>query len=134
MSDKFTIVAGDEVTKYSAPKFAVGDRVTINNGTRVYTVESIDGSLCKLKDDGTVNTHHLHPAAPRMNTECLGWVERKRRCHPHGGFVVLAEKPNSTKYGGTEFATWRMDLEGNCFWGHYFMENYAKAYHDFIMR
>lgn len=34
-----------------------------------------------------------------------------------GQFVVLA---NTEKMGQTEYATWRMDREGNTFWGRYY--------------
>jgi hypothetical protein len=44
--------------------------------------------------------------------------------------VVLCHLPNNT---ATPWATWRVDCQGNCYWGHY-LHTEAEAREDFADR
>ena len=44
--------------------------------------------------------------------------------------VVLAHWPRN---GRTEYVTWAVDNEGNCYWGHYFHTE-AEARDDYLER
>ena len=51
------------------------------------------------------------------------------------GATVITEKHNVVlaDFNG-QFVTWNIDSEGNCYWGHYFGDDFDAASKDFAER
>lgn len=52
----------------------------------------------------------------------------------NGATILLAMNDIVLAVFRHEFVTWRVDCQGNCYWGHYFDDDFEEAYNDYKMR
>ncbi len=57
-------------------------------------------------------------------------VDFRKSAGASGGNVVLCRLPHNTQ---TPYVTWRIDEEGNCYWGHYAVD-LTEAHKDYNER